>query len=56
MVRLNDCPNMTKAVYCGWKATTQLKHNTVEIQWLKHLWNHEIMLEAGLVQANECSS
>ena len=23
-------------------------------QWLKHLWNHENLLETGVVQANEC--
>ena len=22
---------------------------TVELQWLKHLWNHEIMFETGVV-------
>ena len=30
------------------------KVNTVELQWLKHLWNHENMFETGLVRANEC--
>ena len=28
--------------------------NTVELQWLKHLRNHESMFETGVVQANEC--
>ena len=28
--------------------------NTVELQWLKHLWNHENMFETGVVQASEC--
>ena len=23
---------------------------TVELQWLKHLWNHENMFETGIVQ------
>ena len=27
---------------------------TVELQWLKHLWNHQNIFEAGVVQANEC--
>ena len=26
----------------------------VELQWLEHLWNHEIMFETGIVRANEC--
>ena len=26
---------------------------TVELQWLKHLWNHENMFETGVVQMNE---
>ena len=28
--------------------------NTVELQWLEHLWNHENMFETGVVRANEC--
>ena len=35
-------------------------HNTdlhaVELQWLKHLWNHANMFETGVVRANECKS
>ncbi|MEW8487794.1 MAG: hypothetical protein AB2705_21650, partial [Candidatus Thiodiazotropha sp.] len=27
---------------------------TVELQWLEHLWNHEIMFETRVVRANEC--
>ena len=27
---------------------------TVDPQWLEHLWNHENMLEIGVVRANEC--
>ena len=30
--------------------------NTVEIQWLKNVWNHENMFEIGEVRANECST
>ena len=30
------------------------KVNTVELQELKHLWNHENMFETGLVRANGC--
>ena len=26
---------------------------TVEIHWLKHLWNHEYIFETGVVRANE---
>ena len=26
----------------------------VELQWLKHFWNHENMFETGVVRANEC--
>ena len=25
----------------------------VELQWLEHLWNHENMLETGVVRANK---
>ena len=28
--------------------------STVELQWLEHLWHHEIMFETGVVRANEC--
>ena len=28
--------------------------NTVELKWLEHLWNHENMVETGVVRANEC--
>ena len=27
--------------------------DTVELQWLKHVWNHENMFETGVVRANE---
>ena len=27
---------------------------TVELLWLKHLWNHENMCETGGVHASEC--
>ena len=30
--------------------------NTLELQWLKHLWNHENMFETGIVRAKECLS
>ena len=30
------------------------KRNTVELQWLKHLGDHENMFETGVVPANEC--
>ena len=26
----------------------------VELQWLEHLWDHEIMFETGVILANEC--
>ena len=28
--------------------------NTVELQWLEHLRDHENMFETGVVRANEC--
>ena len=31
-----------------------LTEDTVERQWLEHLWNHEIMFETEVVRANEC--
>ena len=30
--------------------------NTVELQWLEHLRNHENMFETGVVRAMECYS
>ena len=30
------------------------KDNTVDLQWLEHLSDHENMFEAGVVRANEC--
>ena len=30
--------------------------NTVELQWLKHLWDHENMFETGVVRDSECLS
>ena len=35
-----------KLYFCLWKCT-------VKLQWLGHLWNHENMLETGVVRANE---
>ena len=38
---------------CGpWYMTAV--YNTVELQWLDYLWNHENMFETGVVRANEC--
>ena len=31
-----------------------IKVATVNLQWLQHLGNHEIMFETGEVRANEC--
>ena len=28
--------------------------NTVELQWLKHLWDYENLFEIGVVRASEC--
>ena len=40
---------------CGGKETGKKAFtNTVELQWLEHLWNQENMFETGLVGANEC--
>ena len=36
------------------RTTEQTITNTEEFQWLKHLWSHENMFEAGVIQANEC--
>ena len=32
---------------------TTLEGNTVELQWLQHLWDHGNMFETGVVRANE---
>ena len=31
----------------------EFSQNTVELQWLEHLWDYENKFETGLVQANE---
>ena len=31
-------------------------YNTVELQWLEHLWKHENIFETGVVRGNECKS
>ena len=36
--------------HCQWQM------NTVEFQWLEHLWNHENMFDTGVVRANQCLS
>ena len=28
--------------------------NTIELQWLDHLWDQENMFETGVVRANDC--
>ena len=28
--------------------------NTVELQWLEHIWDHENMFKTGVVRASEC--
>ena len=28
--------------------------DTVELQWLEHLWDYENMFETGVLRANEC--
>ena len=28
--------------------------NTVELQWLEHLWYHENMFKTGVDRTNEC--
>ena len=28
--------------------------HTLELQWLKRLWDYEFMFETGVVRANEC--
>ena len=30
-----------------------LSANTVKLQWLEHLWDHENLFETGVVQATE---
>ena len=32
---------------------TELKNDTVELQWLEHLWDHGNLFETGVVRANE---
>ena len=30
-----------------------IKPNTVELQWLEHLWNQDNMFQAGVVRTND---
>ena len=34
----------------------QIRIDTVDFQWLEHLWNYENMFETEVVRANECQS
>ena len=45
-----------KLATCIKKASIQFlkQETTVELHWLEHLWNHEIVFETGVVRANEC--
>ena len=38
------------------KVENLLEQDTVELQWLDHLWDNENMFEIGVVRANECLS
>ena len=33
---------------------SDVSSNTVELQWLEHLWDYENMFETWVVRANEC--
>ena len=44
--RARKCPTTVKVFY--------VKQNTVELQWVEHLWDYENMFETGVVRANEC--
>ena len=35
------------------KNSNQQANTTVELQWLEHLWDHEIVFETEVVRANE---
>ena len=37
-----------------WDSLSSCFLDTVELQWLEQLWNHENMFETGVVKANEC--
>ena len=32
---------------------TSARTNTIELQWLEHLWDYENVFESGVVRANE---
>ena len=34
--------------------TEKSMQNTVELQWLEHIWNNENMFETGIARDNEC--
>ena len=40
--------------HCDTDKLCMLDKNTVELQSLEHLWDHENMFETGVVRANEC--
>ena len=42
----------TSGLFCT--SCSREKDYTVELQWLEHLWDHEIMFETWVVRASEC--
>ena len=54
-------PNFSKYLFLCGSALRVVYHQssiiynliTVDLQWLEHIWNHENMLETGVVRANE---
>ena len=54
MVHLSTKGHLSSWFLSFKKLFKMVSENTVELQWLEHLWNHENMFETGVVRANEC--
>ena len=46
--------NVILTCACWEGGASTIYRNTVELQWLEHLWNYEYLFETGIVRANEC--
>ena len=51
---LRYSPNLILCYRKKGKCEATSFHDTVEFQWLEHLWDHENMFATGVVRANAC--
>ena len=54
LVYYQKVPLKFTSILQGTSLKQNLDANTVELQWLEHLCNHENVFDTGVVRANEC--